>query len=194
MTSSLLPADAPVIEPFGVANALPLASGPLASGPLASGPLASGPFASGPFASSPTASGERVRVFGDGRPNIQAGEFVTAVGANELLFRPGVRAGRGRPMALLRTVGPQDVRDQDPRKLSGGRRRVAAPRALVHDMATLPIDEPFVEDISVEMPRPRHVEVVGGAFGNHVHRASNDPDAEAVAAAAGSAGQREDWR
>jgi hypothetical protein len=137
-----------------------------------------------------------VRVFGDGRPNIQAGEFVTAVGANELLFRPGVRAGRSRPMAFLRTVGLRDVGDKDPLKLSGGRRRrVAAPRALVHDLARQLIDEPFVEEITVEMPCARHFDVVGGgAFGNHAHRTSNDPDAEAVAAAAGSTGQWEDWR
>jgi hypothetical protein len=174
MTSSLSAADASVIEPFGVPNTFP--------------------FASGPFASGPTASGERVRVIGDGRPNIQAGELVTAVEANELLFRQ-VRAGRGRPMALLRTVGLRDVRDKDPLKLSGGRRRVAAPRALVHALARPLIDEPFVEEITVEMPCPRHLDVVGGrAFGHHEHRTNNDPDAEAVAAAAGSAGQREDWR
>ena len=174
MTSSLSAADASVIEPFGVPNPFP--------------------FASGPFASGPTASGERVRVIGDGRPNIQAGELVTAVEANELLFRQ-VRAGRGRPMALLRTVGLRDVRDKDHLKLSGGRRRMVAPRALVHDLARLRIDEPFVEEITVEMPCPRHLDVVGGrAFGHHEHRTNNDPDAEAVAAAAGSAGQREDWR
>jgi hypothetical protein len=179
MTSSLSPAAAPVIEPIGVPNTFPFPSGP---------------FPSGPFASGPFASGERVRVIDDSRPNIQAGEFVTAVGASELLFRPAVRAGHGRPMALLRNVRLQDIRDKDPLKRSGGRRRrVAAPRALVHDLATPLIDEP-VEEITVEMPRTRRLEVVGGALGSHVHRTSNDPDAEAVAAAAGSAGQQEDWR
>jgi hypothetical protein len=183
MTSSLPPASAPVIEPIGIPNAFLFASGL---------------FASGLFASGPSATGERVWGIDDSGLSFEMGDFVTAVGANVLparVLRPEDRAGRGRSMAFLDAVGLEDVGDQFPQELLGGRRsRVAAARAPVDDPAMLLVDEPCGEEIAAAILRPRHLEVDGGgAFGNH-HRTIGDPDADAVAAAAGSTLQQENWR
>jgi hypothetical protein len=166
MTSSLPPAVAPVIEPIGVGEAF-------------------------------STAGERVRVIDNGGPT-SAGEFITACGANVLLparvLKP-VSARRGRATAPREAVGLKDFRDKNPQEPSGRTRQLVAKPALVHDQPTLPMDEPCVEEIAVAMLRPRHLEVNdGGAFGNHVRGTINAFDARAVAAAARSAGLREDWR
>jgi hypothetical protein len=168
MTSSLPPASGPVIEPIGVPNTVLSASGP-------------------------SASGERVWGIDDSSLSIQAGDFVTAVGAHVLParpLRPEDRASRGRAMAFLDAVGLEDVGDQFPQELSVGMRSRVLARAPMHDPAMLLVDEPCVEEFAVETPRPRHLEGDGGgAFGND-HRTISDPDTEA----AGSTGQRENWR
>jgi hypothetical protein len=165
MTSSLPPAVAPVIEPIGVGEAF-------------------------------STAGERVRVIDNGGPT-SAGKFITACAANVLpparVLRP-VSARCGRAMAPREAVGLKDFRDQNPQEPSGGTRRLVAIPALVHDQPTPPMDEPCVEEIAVAMPRQRHLEMNDGAFGHHVHRTINAFDAKAVAAAAGYAGLREDWR
>ena len=166
MTSTLPPAAAPVIEPIGVREAFSVA-------------------------------GERVRVI-DNRGLTSAGEFISAFGANVLLparvLRP-VSARRGRAMAPREAAGLSDFRDKNPQEPSGGTRPLAAIPARVHDQPTLPMDAPCVEELAVAMPGARHLEVDdGGAFGNHVRRTIDPFDAKAVAAAARSAGPREDWR
>jgi hypothetical protein len=166
MTPSLLPAATPVIEPIDVREAF-------------------------------STAGERVRVI-DNCGLASAGECITAFGARVLLPAqvPGpVSVRRGRAMAPREAVGLKDYRDRNPQEPSAGTRQLVAIPALVHDPAMLPMDEPCVEEIAVAMPGPRHFEVGdGGAFGNHVLRTINAFDAKAVAAAAKSASQREDWR
>ena len=166
MTSTLPPAAAPVIEPIGVREAFSVA-------------------------------GERVRVI-DNRGLTSAGEFISAFGANVLLparvLRP-VSARRGRAMAPREAAGLSDFRDKNPQEPSGGTRQLVAIPARVHDQRMLPMDAPCVEELAVAMPGARHLEVDdGGAFGNHVRRTIDPFDAKAVAAAARSAGPREDWR
>jgi len=133
-----------------------------------------------------------VRAIDGGSLTIPAGDLVTAVGANVLLadhlLGPEACACRGRATRFLDAGGREDLLDQNPQEPSGGVRPwEAIARPLVHDAATLTIDEPFAEEIIVEMRRARHLEVIS-QVGNR--RAVDGFDAMAVAAA----GEREDWR